>query len=89
MLITQTADCVDGGWQTDPVEWAGAISGFAQPGRFSGYITLNGDPNGTGVCTGLGHIEGESTDTSLTWTSSTDGHCAGGVAQTVVFRMHR
>jgi len=90
MLLSQSADCVDGAWQTTTSpDWQGAVSGFARPGSFAGFLIFNGDLAGSGLCAALGNISGETTDNSITWKISMSGDCPGGVSQTVTFRLHR
>lgn len=90
MLLSQSADCVDGAWQTTTSpDWQGAVSGFARPGSFAGFLIFNGDLAGSGLCAVLGNISGETTDNSITWKISMSGDCPGGVSQTVTFRLHR
>src|SRR5262249_47398590 len=36
ILAFQGGTCVDGAWRTEPAEWVGAISGYADVGSFSG-----------------------------------------------------
>lgn len=90
MKLLQTGiDCVDGDWQTVRAEWSGAISGFALPGNFTGFLSLDGPSNGTGLCAGTHKASGSSSENNLKWTVSYDGACAGGIPQTVTFRLHR
>jgi len=90
MLLTQTGvDCVDGAWQTAPAEWSGAVSGFARSTTFAGVLSLAGPPDGSGLCASTNTVSGSNSDTSIKWAVTYDGACAGGIAQTVTFRLHR
>jgi hypothetical protein len=53
--IVQTAvDCVDDAWRTTTTDMNGAISGFAQASSsFSGFLSAEGTPNGSGLCLGV------------------------------------
>jgi len=91
MDVVQTADCVDGAWNTDADQWAGAISGYAAKGSFSGLMTFERVAGGP-RCTAYGNVAGEVTGTSLRWTSidALTGDCpADTLPQAVVLTMHR
>jgi hypothetical protein len=87
--FVQSLDCVDGDWKTTGTDWNGAISGYAQTEVFSGFISVEGSLSGTGLCVAINRVSGRTTATDIEWTMVNDGNCAGGVAQTVTFRMHR
>lgn len=90
MQLTQRGvDCVDGDWQTQPAEWTGAVSGFALPGSFTGFLSLEGAPNGSGLCSGTNRTTGSTGETAIKWTVTYNGACAGGIPQTVTFRLRR
>ena len=83
-------DCVDGGWRTDGSEISGAISGFAQPNfSFSGFLSVEGSPGQTGLCPGVVRVTGSASPNGIKWTWVNDGNCAGGVEQTVTFKLQR
>ena len=89
--IVQTGvDCVDGAWRTTVTEMSGAISGFAQASStFSGFLSVEGTPNGSGLCLGVFRVTGSATPTGIKWTWVNDGNCAGGIQQTVTFKLHK
>ena len=89
--IVQTGvDCVDGAWRTTATEMNGAISGFAQASStFSGFLSVEGTPNGSGLCLGVVRVTGSATPTGIKWTWVNDGNCAGGIPQTVTFKLHK
>jgi hypothetical protein len=89
--IVQTGvDCVDGAWRTTATELNGAISGFAQASSsFSGFLSVEGTPNGSGLCLGVVRVTGSATSTGIKWTWVNDGNCAGGIQQTVTFKLHK
>ena len=89
--LTQTGvDCVDGAWRTVASEMNGAISGFAQPNSsFSGFLSVEGTPGGTGLCPGVFRVTGSASRTGIKWTWVNEGNCAGGVEQTVTFKLQR
>jgi hypothetical protein len=89
--IVQTGvDCVDGAWRTTATEMNGAISGFAQASSsFSGFLSVEGTPNGSGLCLGVVRVTGSATATGIKWTWVNDGNCAGGIQQTVTFKLHK
>jgi len=89
--IVQTGvDCVDGAWRTTITEVNGAISGFAQASStFSGFLSVEGTPNGSGLCLGVFRVTGSATPTGIKWTWVNDGNCAGGIPQTVTFKLHK
>jgi hypothetical protein len=89
--IVQTGvDCVDGAWRTTATEMNGAISGFAQASSsFSGFLSVEGTPNGSGLCLGVVRVTGSATSTGIKWTWVNDGNCAGGIQQTVTFKLHK
>jgi hypothetical protein len=90
-VLTQTGvDCVDGGWRTEGTEMNGAISGFAQPNHtFSGFVSVEGSPGATGLCLGVFTATGSAAPTGIKWTWVNPGNCAGGVQQTVTFKLSR
>jgi hypothetical protein len=72
MLLTQTSiTCVDDAWGTVPAEWGGAISGFAFPGSFSGFISFEGPPRASGLCPGVHTASGSAIDRAISgrWTT--------------------
>jgi hypothetical protein len=87
--FVQSLDCVDGAWKTGASEWNGAISGFAREGSFSGFISIEGSLDGSGLCGAINQVSGATTDTAIEWTMVNDGKCTGGMAQTVTFKLHR
>jgi len=89
--IVQTGvDCVDGAWRTTATEMNGAISGLAQSSSsFSGFLSVEGTPNGSGLCLGVFRVTGSATSTGIKWTWVNDGNCAGGIQQTVTFKLHK
>jgi hypothetical protein len=89
--IVQTGvDCVDGAWRTTATEMNGAISGFAQASSsFSGFLSVEGTPNGSGLCLDVVRVTGSATPTGIKWTWVNDGNCAGGIQQTVTFKLHK
>jgi hypothetical protein len=90
VLAFQTAACVDGAWNSDPAEWVGAISGYADVGSFSGSISIQRPADGPGKCGGVGTFSGEVGDATIRWTSSGfTGECAGGLPQAVTITLRR
>jgi hypothetical protein len=89
MLLGQSFDCVDGAWATVPSEWAGAISGYALPASFYGFIGFEGPANGSGMCNGVASVSGDTSDNTITWTFLNGGNCAGGIQQTVIMKLRR
>jgi hypothetical protein len=89
-LVQTGVDCVDGAWRTTATELNGAISGFAQASSsFSGFLSVEGTPNGSGLCLGVVRVTGSATSTGIKWTWVNDGNCAGGIQQTVTFKLHK
>src|SRR5262245_14224369 len=90
-VLTQVGvDCVDGAWRATGSELIGAISGFAQPNfSFSGFLSVEGSAEGTGLCPGVFRVTGSASATGIKWTWVDDGNCAGGVQQTVTFKLQR
>jgi hypothetical protein len=66
--FSQFADCVDGSWDTGSSEsrWIGAISGFARPGSFSGFMSFEIPGSGSKLCSGVGNLAGDATDDTAT-----------------------
>jgi hypothetical protein len=90
VLAFQTAACVDGAWNSDPAEWVGAISGYADAGSFSGSFSIQRPADGPGKCGGVGTFSGEVGDATIKWTSSGfTGECAGGLPQAVTITLRR
>jgi hypothetical protein len=89
-IVQSGVDCVDGAWRTVATEMNGAISGFALAGgSFNGFLSVEGTPNGSGLCLGVFRVTGSATSTGIKWTWVNDGNCAGGVQQTVTFKLHK
>jgi hypothetical protein len=89
-MVQSGVDCVDGAWRTVASEWNGAISGFAQSSSsFNGFVSVEGSANGSGLCLGVFRVSGSATNTGIKWTWVNDGNCAGGIAQTVTFKLHK
>ena len=90
MLGFQGGACVDGAWNTEPAEWVGAISGYADVGSFSGSISFQRPADGPGKCGGIGTFSGEVGDDTIKWTSTGfTGECAGGLPQMVTITLRR
>jgi hypothetical protein len=90
ILAFQSGNCVDGAWKTDPAEWVGAISGFADVGSFSGSISFQRPADGPGKCGGIGTFSGEVSENTIRWTSTGfTGECAGGFPQAVTITLKR
>jgi len=89
--IVQTGvDCVDGAWQTTAAGLKGAISGFATASSsFDGFVSVEGSASGSGLCAGVVRATGSATATGIKWTWNNDGNCAGGIQQTVTFKLHK
>jgi len=87
--IVQSADCVDGAWKTTSTEWSGAISGFALPGSFQGFLSIEGAQGSSGLCAGVFRTTGSASNAGIKWTFENDGQCAGGIRQTVTFVLRR
>jgi hypothetical protein len=86
----QGGTCVDGAWRTDPPEWDGAISGFADVGSFSGSFSFERPADGPGKCGGIATFSGEVGANSIRWTSTGfTGGCAGGLPQSVTLTLQR
>jgi len=90
-ILTQIGvDCVDGAWRTAESELVGAISGFAQPNNsFSGFLSVEGSTDGTGLCPGVFRVTGSASATGIKWTWVNDGNCPNGIEQTVTFKLQR
>lgn len=90
ILAFQTTNCVDGAWRTEPDQWVGAISGYADVGSFSGSISIQRPADGPGKCGGVGMFSGEVSTDTIRWTSSGfTGDCAGGLPQSVTITLKR
>jgi hypothetical protein len=90
ILAFQGGTCVDGAWRSEPAEWVGAISGFADVGSFSGSVSIQRPSDGPGKCGGVGMFSGEVTATTIKWTSSGfTGECPGGLPQSVTMTLRR
>lgn len=83
LTVVQGGSCVDGGWRTEPAEWIGAISGYADRTSFNGAMTL-ASADGTGRCTGTASVSGPVDQSSIRWTTTAfTGSCPEGLPQTV------
>ena len=90
MLAFQAGTCVDGAWQSESGEWTGAISGYADVGSFSGYVSIQRPADGPGRCGGLATFSGSVTGDTIRWTSSGfTGSCPGGLPQSVTMTLRR
>jgi hypothetical protein len=90
VLAFQSGTCVDGAWNTEPGEWVGAISGYADVGSFSGSISFQRPADGPGKCGGIGTFSGEVGENTIRWTSTGfTGECAGGFPQSVTITLKR
>jgi len=89
-IVQSGVDCVDGAWQTIPSGLNGAISGFAKSASsFDGFLSVEGSPGGSGLCLGVVRVTGSATSTGIKWTWTNDGNCAGGIRQTVTFKLQK
>jgi hypothetical protein len=89
MEIFQTGDCVDGGWTSQPDEWAGALSGLADVGAFEGIVSLERSSGGT-RCSGIAIVSGEVRRDSITLRGSGfSGQCPGGMPQNVAIVLRK
>jgi len=78
---------VDGAWKTDPAEWTGAISGYADATSYSGQMTIEITDRG---CTGVANVSGLVGADTLRWTGSGfTGSCAGGLPQNLTISLRR
>jgi hypothetical protein len=90
ILAFQGGTCVDGAWRTEPAEWVGAISGFADVGSFSGSVSLERPADGPGKCSGVATFSGAVGADTIKWTSTGfTGTCAGGLPQSVTMTLRR
>jgi hypothetical protein len=90
ILAFQGGTCVDGAWRTEPAEWVGAISGYADVSSFSGSISFQRPADGPGKCGGVGEFSGAVGATQLRWTSTGfTGECSGGLPQSVTITLQR
>jgi hypothetical protein len=90
ILAFQGGTCVDGAWRTDPPEWTGAISGFADVASFSGSVSFERPADGPGKCGGIATFSGDVGTDSIRWTSpGFTGACAGGLPQSVTITLRR
>jgi hypothetical protein len=90
LLAFQTGACVDGAWKTEPEEWVGAISGYADVASFTGSISFQRPGDGAGECSGVGTFSGDVGADTLRWTSTGfTGECAGGLPSTVTITLRR
>jgi len=91
----QFADCIDGSWNTGDSgsRWVGAISGFARPGSFDGFMSFEFPGSGSKLCSGVGTLAGEATDdaATLTWTISSYNAdaCTSGVPNLMLMKLQR
>lgn len=89
LLAFQGGTCVDGAWRTEPAEWVGAISGYADVNSFSGSITLQ-SADGSNRCSGVGTVSGSVSGGTIQWTSTGfTGQCPGGLPQGVTIALKR
>jgi hypothetical protein len=89
LLAFQSGTCVDGAWRTEPAEWVGAISGYADVGSFSGSITI-GSADGSNRCAGVGTASGAVGTGDIRWSlSGFTGQCPGGLPQSVQITLSR
>jgi hypothetical protein len=90
ILAFQGGTCVDGAWRTDPPEWSGAISGFADVSSFSGSVSFERPADGPGKCAGIATFSGAVGTDTIRWTSEGfTGTCAGGLPQSVTMILRR
>ncbi len=90
IVAFQGGTCVDGAWNTDPPEWVGAISGFADVASFSGSVSFERPADGPGKCGGIATFSGEVGADTIKWTSpGFTGSCAGGLPQAVTITLRR
>jgi hypothetical protein len=90
ILAFQGGTCVDGAWRTEPPEWSGAISGFADVSSFSGSVSFERPADGPGKCAGIATFSGEVGTETIRWTSAGfTGSCAGGLPQSVTITLRR
>jgi hypothetical protein len=90
VLAFQGGTCVDGAWRTEPAEWVGAISGYADVGAFSGSVSFQRPADGPGKCGGVAMFSGEVAENTLRWTSTGfTGDCPGGLPQSVTITLRR
>jgi hypothetical protein len=90
ILAFQGGTCVDGAWRTDPPEWSGAISGFADVSSFSGSVSFERPADGPGKCAGIATFSGAVGTDAIRWTSEGfTGTCAGGLPQSVTMILRR
>jgi hypothetical protein len=90
ILAFQSGTCVDGAWRTDPPEWTGAISGFADVGSFSGSVSFERPADGPGKCAGIATFSGTVGPDLIRWTSDGfTGTCAGGLPESVTITLRR
>ena len=96
LRLIQQADCVDGGWHTVPLSdssrWVGAVSAFAKPAALDGFMSFEFQV-GARLCTGLGTLVGDATDTTATlkWTITEydTETCTRGVPHEMTVRLQR
>ena len=88
-LVQVGGTCLDGGWKTTTPEWTGAISGFVNATSYTGFLSLEGPQDATGLCAGVYSTNGSVGVSGIKWTFVNDGNCAGGVRQTVTFTLRR
>lgn len=74
--------------------WLGAISVFARPGLLDGQMSFEFPGSGSKLCTGVGTLTGEATNTTatLTWTIATyntDTCTSGSVPTQMIVKLER
>jgi len=90
ILAFQGGNCVDGAWKTEPPEWVGAVSGFADVASFSGSVSIERPADGPGKCAGIATFSGAVGSDTIKWTSpGFTGACAGGLPQSVTLTLRR
>ena len=89
MLAFQGGTCVDGAWKTEPAEWSGAISGYANATSFSGSMTVQGSDNSS-KCSGVATVSGTVGADTIRWTGSDfTGACPGWLPQSLTIVLRR
>ncbi|MEQ1907758.1 MAG: hypothetical protein ABMA15_03000 [Vicinamibacterales bacterium] len=87
LVVVQGGSCVDGGWKTDPAEWVGTISGFADATSYSGLMTIE---NLDRTCTGVATVSGLVGTDTLRWTGTGfTGGCPGGLPRGLTISLSR
>jgi len=93
LIVAQGDSCVDGEWHDAPLDWKGAISGFASADSFSGQVSFERTTNGGGKCQAAGSISGPVAGDTMRLTAgpltAPAGSCVGDLPASLVLTVRR